>query len=467
MIELIKKTTKLRKYLIDHSEEFRIKNLNGDNSKLYTGELSPGCKCCIDGTWACIFINGLCTRKCFFCPQNRMMKKERKIILCSIKFDHIDDCIDFLDKFNYQGVGFSGGEPFMVFDLLIKFILKIRERFGKKMYIWLYTNGDLVTNSKLRMLKEAGLNEIRFDLSARKFDLKPIKLAKEIIGNVTIETPAVPEEEKDMIYALDRMKSLGIKSLNLHELFTTEFNRKAFDLKRYSYKKNSAVYESDMTGMKIFKYIVKNKINIHINYCTTRYKEIYQKIGELRNFSKHVKKTFESITSLGLIRQIYICPDKIWLENFLKKFKLRDDYHWNKMEKKLYLGSDILITLNKLQFINQNIYINYIAVKQKNYSKKIEKSGETVKINKNFNIVVLRKKPIHFSIKQNELIELFINIFLCKQSLPSIIKQQVDRKKLQHKQMELDSYKQLLNNILLLKQTFMNIEYLGKDKETN
>ena len=62
----------------------KIKDLDGNKSKLYTGRLSPGCQTCIEGTWACIFINGLCTRNCFFCPQDRLMKKERQPILDGI-----------------------------------------------------------------------------------------------------------------------------------------------------------------------------------------------------------------------------------------------------------------------------------------------------------------------------------------------------------------------------------------------
>ena len=29
-------------------------------TKLYSGELSPGCKACVAGSWSCLFINGNC-----------------------------------------------------------------------------------------------------------------------------------------------------------------------------------------------------------------------------------------------------------------------------------------------------------------------------------------------------------------------------------------------------------------------
>jgi len=38
------------------------------DTKLAYGELSPGCRCCTEGTWSCLFINNLCNGRCFFCP---------------------------------------------------------------------------------------------------------------------------------------------------------------------------------------------------------------------------------------------------------------------------------------------------------------------------------------------------------------------------------------------------------------
>ncbi|HPR17579.1 MAG TPA: radical SAM protein, partial [Candidatus Cloacimonadota bacterium] len=38
------------------------------DAKLYSSELSPGCRLCSEGKWSCLFINGVCNANCFYCP---------------------------------------------------------------------------------------------------------------------------------------------------------------------------------------------------------------------------------------------------------------------------------------------------------------------------------------------------------------------------------------------------------------
>jgi len=42
--------------------------LGCDGTKLDCRDLSPGCRACAAGTWSCLFVNGRCNGRCFFCP---------------------------------------------------------------------------------------------------------------------------------------------------------------------------------------------------------------------------------------------------------------------------------------------------------------------------------------------------------------------------------------------------------------
>ena len=174
---------------------------------------------CGQGTWSCLFIGSLCTANCFYCPQDRKNKKDQPPTESGLMFDNPDDYVDYLEKFKFKGVGFSGGEPLLKYKKILTYIKKIRERLGKGIYIWLYTNGDLVDKNKLNALKEAGLNEIRFDIAARNYDLKAVKMASAIIDRVTVEIPAIPEDYEILKKCLPRMKAIGVAHLNLHQLF--------------------------------------------------------------------------------------------------------------------------------------------------------------------------------------------------------------------------------------------------------
>jgi len=167
-------------------------NSNFSANKIGPGFLSPGCMSCGQGTWSCIFIGSLCTADCFYCPQDKRKKNDQPPTESGLVFDNPDDYIDYLEKFKFKGASFSGGEPLLKYEKVLTYIKKIRERLGRSIYIWLYTNGDLVDKKKLKALKEAGLNEIRFDIAARKYDLKAAKIAVGIIDKVTVEIPAIP-----------------------------------------------------------------------------------------------------------------------------------------------------------------------------------------------------------------------------------------------------------------------------------
>jgi len=204
-------------------------------NKIYCGDLSPGCLTCGQGTWSCMFINGLCTTNCFFCPQDRKRKKERLPTADGIIFDEPNSYVDYLEKFGFRGVGFSGGESMLVFEKLALYITRIRQKFGKKIYLWIYTNGDLVNVDKLKRLKRVGLDEIRFNIGARKYDLQPVELATKFINVVTVETPAIPEDYEVLKKCIFKMQEIGVNHLNIQQLCSTRHNYRNFISRNYTF----------------------------------------------------------------------------------------------------------------------------------------------------------------------------------------------------------------------------------------
>ena len=81
-------------------------------------------------------------------------------------------------------------------DLTLAYLSAVRKRCGDDVHLWLYTNGTLLTTDLCSRLRDAGLNEIRFDLGAVRYNLKKLRLAVGCIPTVTVEIPAVPEDEE-------------------------------------------------------------------------------------------------------------------------------------------------------------------------------------------------------------------------------------------------------------------------------
>jgi pyruvate formate-lyase activating enzyme-like uncharacterized protein len=292
-----------------------------NQSKIHIGELSPGCSICGNGHWSCMYINGLCTAHCFYCPQDRTITQEPRPT-ADIEFDDPNDYVAYLEKFNVKGVGFSGGEPLLVFGKLLSFIEKIRERFGRSFYLWIYTNGHLVTKDKLIQLKKSGLDEVRFNISANDYDLRAVKLAVDMMATVTVEIPSIPEDHERLKKCLAEMHKIGVKHLNLHQLRTTEYNYKDYVKRGYTFlhTHDACVLESEIAALKLIRYALDKKIGLPINYCSSVYKGRFQDKARKQRYGSLVKEDFEDFTESKFIRRLSVRDSFIKLNKIIKTF---------------------------------------------------------------------------------------------------------------------------------------------------
>ncbi len=99
------------------------------------------------------------------------------------------------------------------------------------------------------------------------------RLAKEIIGNVAVEVPGIPNVRKKLIdeKLIEILPQLGVKQLNIAELYIRRE-------KTAEYIKNAEVYYSRANLLSptfsrnitidIIEYVLKNNINILVNDCS-------------------------------------------------------------------------------------------------------------------------------------------------------------------------------------------------------
>lgn len=298
-----------------------LKSLSGwitqsfQGTKLHSGPLSPGCSICGNGGWDCNYITQKCSRKCFYCPQDRQVKDESGSISEGFAFQDPMAHISYLKTFQIKGVGFSGGEPLLVLDKLLAHIRAIQREFGSSIYLWVYTNGDFVDSGSLEKLRDVGLDEIRFDLSARDYDLSPVVLSKEYIPTVTVEIPALPEDYDRLKDLLPEMEAIGVNHLNLHQLTTTEHNYKALSQRDYHFLHipRIPVFESEICALELLLFARQNQIMLPINYCCQVYKNRFQGRDIRARKARIILNGYEEITGAGYIRLLTVpgSTDKI------------------------------------------------------------------------------------------------------------------------------------------------------------
>lgn len=323
-------------------EENGVQSPNGNKLKLFINKLSPGCQTCIDGSWSCIYINHLCSRNCFYCQKDPKIRIEKNPRSSLINFDAVEDYIGHLKKYNFRGIGFSGGEPFMVFERLCEYIKRIRAEFGDKHYIWVYTNGDYVVDEKMQHLCSSGLNEIRFNLSARGYDLSPVQIALRHIQTVTVEIPAIPEDVERVKQMMHQLDDMGVSFLNIHQLTMNKFNYHELIKRNYTllHHRLYPILESELVGFELLKYAIEYKLRMGFNYCSACYKDVFHGRAFQKKYCSEVINKYESMTATGLIRRI-----KLTIPSDARSNVMALDYKTIKTPR--YEGGYLLVSQNE------------------------------------------------------------------------------------------------------------------------
>ena len=280
--------------------------LGAKGTKADVRRLSPGCRQCLEGAWSCLFINGICNGRCFYCPtpQNDVGLPTTNHLLFSSPRAYAD----YVEACGFSGVSISGGEPFLTFERSVAYLSAVRERLGPKVYLWLYTNGTRVTREKLKVLASVGLDEIRFDIGATGYHLKKAAMAVGIIPTVTVEIPMVPDKALDLKKMLPAMAVCGISHLNLHQLRLTPHNLRHLGEKDYTFLHGErvTVLESELFALSMVVHALENDIPMGINYCSSVYKHRFQGAGVRRRAALKVVAPWEDVTENGYIRRVLV-----------------------------------------------------------------------------------------------------------------------------------------------------------------
>lgn len=306
------------------------------HTKPWVNRLSPGCKICGEGSWSCLFINNRCNASCFYCPapQNIDAPPESQGLI----FDDPLQYRDYITRFGFRGISFSGGEPLLSLDRVLDYLKELRRHGNADLYIWMYTNGILAHGDSLQKLADEGLDEIRFDIGATDYSLRGLEEAAGTVPTLTVEIPAVPEDLTRVKDILPRLVDLGVKHLNLHLLRLTPHNARELLKRDYTFMhtEEPTVVESELSALKIMRHVIDQKIDIGVNYCSFQYKNRYQSAGFRRTLAMAFADNDESVTPRGLLHRRREENDQIIMK--YRMLKLFHETGGHRPHKEISLG---------------------------------------------------------------------------------------------------------------------------------
>ncbi len=273
-------------------------------TKVDCNSLSPGCRHCGDGGWSCLFVNGRCNGQCFYCPTAQ--DDHGPPVTNGLAFNDPNEYADYVATFGFSGVSISGGEPLLTPELALSYLQAVRKRCGDNVHLWLYTNGTMLTADLCSRLKDAGLDEIRFDLGAVRYHLKKLRLAIGCIPTVTVEIPAVPEDEELLKLKMVEMAEAGVKHLNLHQMRLTPYNFAHLTARGYTFLHGEKVtlLESELCALRLVRFGLEQGIPLPVNYCSFTYKRRFQLAASRRRAAQSICGPDETVTEPGFLRTL-------------------------------------------------------------------------------------------------------------------------------------------------------------------
>ncbi|MFH1211094.1 MAG: radical SAM protein [archaeon] len=302
------------------------------------GDLADGCKLCVQGRKMVLFVTGLCTRGCFYCPISDKKKDKDVVYANEWPIKDVKDMLAEAKLTEAYGAGFTGGDPLVKLDRSVYYIKLLKRKFGKKFHIHLYTSLDLVNDKTLEKLYKAGLDEIRFHPNLYNDKLwSRISLARKFDWDVGVEIPVIPGAERQTRKLIDFIKG-KVDFLNLNELEYSDTNGNS--MARFGFvckdKVSYGIKGSDVLGMKLLKYCKGRIKNVH--YCTAKLKDKVQLSNRIKLRAKNVKRPYDIITKEGMIYHgVVFTKDYASVAKFLEKFKVPNSLFAYDKEKKCVL----------------------------------------------------------------------------------------------------------------------------------
>ncbi len=329
-------------------------------SKIHTGPLSPGCRQCVAGSWSCLFVNNLCNGRCFYCPTSQSEKSVPATN--NLSFPNCQDYLDYLAAFGFDGASVSRGEPLLTFDRTLEFVTRIKKRFGAAIHLWLYSNGILATPEKIDLLQKAGLDEMRFDISADQYRLDHLKLAASRIPTVTVEIPAVPEDYELLRDLLPELAVAGVAHLNLHQLRCTPHNLPQLLARGYVFNHAPKVLvpASELTALRLLRDALGMAAAPAVNYCSFAYKSRFQGQAARLRAALKLRRPHEDVTAAGYLRSLRLEGEAGEIDRLLAQLGgTGEEAGWQRDgRERLLLRADALI---RLAWHSLRLQVSYFA----------------------------------------------------------------------------------------------------------
>jgi len=261
-------------------------------------DIPRGCKLCVKGRKLVVFITGVCSNNCFYCPLSDEKYKKDVIYANEMPIKDLKDIIKEAKLCSATGAGITGGDPLTRFERTIEVIKLLKKEFGKKFHIHLYTPLNHINEEKIKKLEKVGLDEIRFHPNVDDDSLwKKVELKTNIPK--CVEIPVIPTKKEQTIKLIKYIKE-HIDFLNLNELEYSDTKHTNLAELGFHPKSESSygIEGSEELALEVLELFT----GMNIHYCTTKLKDSVQLMNRIELRAKNIRKPYEIIRGPAIVR---------------------------------------------------------------------------------------------------------------------------------------------------------------------
>jgi pyruvate formate-lyase activating enzyme-like uncharacterized protein len=268
------------------------------------GALPVGCRQCTDGAKMVLFVTGICSFHCFYCPVSDEKMYKDVVFADEKRVTRDEDVLEEAHAIRATGAGITGGDPLDAVERTCHYIRLLKQEFGPGFHTHLYTMST--DERKIRMLADAGLDEIRFHVppglwsrAASSAYVASSRLARSLGLIVGVEIPLIPEREADLIRLIEWAESEGLAFVNLNEMEFSEANFPRMKVHGYEMKHELSygVKGADPVALRI----LGRRWKTTVHYCTSGYKDGWQLRSRIKRRAENVARPWEIITEDGTL----------------------------------------------------------------------------------------------------------------------------------------------------------------------
>ena len=267
----------------------------------YTGVLPEGCRLCMRGEKIVVFVTGLCTERCFYCPVSPW-RFGRDVVYADEEPAHgLEDVVQEAMRVDARGAAVTGGEPLLVPGRVAAIVSRLKEAMGDAFHVHLYTSARLLTREYVRVLEDAGVDELRIHpVEERLWERVRIAVEARRSMSIGVEVPVFPGDFERLRGRLEWLERIGVDFVNLNEAEVAPHRVEAFVSRGYRVK-GYVVEGSYEEGLRLVEWAAENLERLSVHFCPASYKDRVQHRNRLVRKALNTRMFYEEATPSGTL----------------------------------------------------------------------------------------------------------------------------------------------------------------------